>query len=115
MRFSHIELTNFRSFGEGTVRIDFPEDENLLALVGANNAGKSNLLAALRLVLSRRRYEPEAADFHRLDVTGELSIKLHLREHLLRETIFHARFAMRGRSNPWAARDPITRQADPPL
>lgn len=89
MRFSHIELTNFRSFGPGTTRIELPEDENLLATVGANNAGKSNLQDAFRLALGQlRNYDPQPADFHNRDVTQELRITLHLREHLLRETIF---------------------------
>jgi ABC-type hemin transport system ATPase subunit len=89
MRFSRVELTNFRSFGPGKKVIELPDGENLLAVVGANNAGKSNLIEALRLVLGgRRRYEPQPADFHRLNVADEMRIELHLREPLRRENVF---------------------------
>lgn len=96
MRFSHIEVTNFRSFGPEATRIDFPDDENLVVVVGANNAGKSNLLEALRLVLGgRRRWEPTPSEFHRLDVTTEMRIELHLREPLLRGDVFGREDAVR--------------------
>jgi putative ATP-dependent endonuclease of the OLD family len=88
MRFSRLVLQNFRSFGPGKVEIDLPRDENILALVGANNAGKSNVIDALRLVLaSGRRYSADPADFHRLDITEDLRIELHLRTPLKRENI----------------------------
>ncbi len=89
MRFSRFELTNFRSFGPGKTVIELPQTGNLLAVVGANNAGKSNLIEALRLVLGgRRRYQPHSGDFYRLDVTQELRLELHLSEPLRRENIF---------------------------
>ena len=89
MRFAKLVLENFRSFGPGRTEIELPDEENLLALVGANNAGKSNLMVAIRLVLSTgRRYEPDPADFNRLDITSEMLIELHLREPLRRENIF---------------------------
>lgn len=89
MRFSRLELTNFRSFGPGKVEIELPDDSNLVAVVGANNAGKSNLIEALRIVLGARgRWEPQQADFHALDVTEEMRITLHLREPLRRENVF---------------------------
>lgn len=88
MRFSKLVLQNFRSFGPGRVEINLPETENLLALVGANNAGKSNIIDALRLVLAAsRRYTPGPADFHRLDITEEMRIELYLRKPLKRENI----------------------------
>jgi putative ATP-dependent endonuclease of OLD family len=89
LRFSRLELTNFRSFGPGKIGIELPEAENLAAVVGANNAGKSNLLEALRLVLGgRRRWEPHPTEFYKLDVTEELRITLYLREPLRRENVF---------------------------
>lgn len=89
MRFSRIELNNFRSFGPGRTVIELPEGENILAVVGANNAGKSNLIEALRLVLGgRRRYEPNPADFHRLNIADDMRIELYLREPLRRENVF---------------------------
>jgi len=96
VRFSRVVLKNFRSFGPDQVEITLPGDANLLALVGANNAGKSNLIDAIRLALSTgRRYEPNPADFHRLDVTSEMLIEVHLREPLRRENIF------RGEDEVW--------------
>ena len=47
MYISHIQISNFRSFGEN-VNIDFNEGINVI--IGHNNAGKSNLLKALGLV-----------------------------------------------------------------
>lgn len=89
MRFDRMELTNFRSFGADKTVVEFPDDENLLALVGANNAGKSNLLDALRLVLGRlRRFAPDPADFHQFDLSEELRIDLYLREPLKRENVY---------------------------
>jgi hypothetical protein len=89
MRFEHIELTNYRSFGPGKTTVEFPADENLLVLVGANNAGKSNLLNAVRLALgSGRRDAGNPSDFHQLDITKELRIDLLLREPLKRENIY---------------------------
>ena len=89
MRFDRIELTNFRSFGVDKTVVVFPDEKNLLALVGANNAGKSNLLDALRLVLGGlRRFAPDPADFHQLDLSQEFRIDLYLREPLKRENIY---------------------------
>lgn len=89
MRFDRMELRNFRSFGADKTVVAFPDDENLLALVGANNAGKSNLLDALRLVLGGvRRFEADPADFHQLDLSQELRIDLYLREPLKRENVY---------------------------
>jgi predicted ATPase len=89
MRFERIELTNYRSFGPGRSVIEFPDEENLVALVGANNAGKSNLLSAMRLALGAgRRDAGDPSDFHHLDITQDLRIELILREPLKRENIY---------------------------
>jgi predicted ATPase len=89
VRFDRIELTNYRSFGPGTTVIKSPAQENIVALVGANNAGKSNLLSAVRLALgSGRRDAGDPSDFHHLDITQELRINLILRESLKRENIY---------------------------
>jgi hypothetical protein len=66
-RLERVELTNYRSFGPGTTVIEFPDQENIVALVGANNAGKSNLLSAVRLALGGgRRDAGDPSDFHQL-------------------------------------------------
>jgi putative ATP-dependent endonuclease of the OLD family len=89
MRFDRMELTNFRSFSAKKTVVEFPGDENLLALVGANNAGKSNLLDAMRLVLGgARRFSPDPADFYQLDLSQELRIDLYLREPLKQENVY---------------------------
>jgi predicted ATPase len=89
MRFARIELTNYRSFGPGKRVVEFPDDENTLAVVGANNAGKSNLLNAVRLALgSGRRDAGDPSDFHQLDITQELRVDLFLREPLRRENVY---------------------------
>jgi predicted ATPase len=89
MRLERIELTNYRSFGPGTTVIEFPTQENVVALVGANNAGKSNLLSAVRLALGAGpRAAGTPSDFYLLDVTKELRVDLILRESLKRENIY---------------------------
>lgn len=89
MRFSQIELTNYRSFGPGKVVVEFPEEESIVAMVGANNAGKSNLLSAVRLALGGGpRTAGEPSDFYQLDITKELRVDLALREPLRRENLY---------------------------
>ena len=89
MRFERVEITNFRSFGPGKSVVEFPADEHIVAVVGSNNAGKSNLLQAIRLALgSRRRGAGDPSDFHQLDITQELRVDLVLREPLRRENIY---------------------------
>lgn len=43
MRFERIEIRNLRSFGSEKTVIEAGADRNLVAVVGANNAGKSDL------------------------------------------------------------------------
>jgi len=96
VRFDRIEIRHFRSFPAGTT-ITFPADENILVCVGATNAGKSNLLEAMRLVLGgARRFSPDPADFHQLDLGREIRIELHLREPLKRENAYHKIDAIQG-------------------
>lgn len=44
-----VEIKNFRSIKEGSVQL-----QNLAALVGANNAGKTNLLRAINFILGKK-------------------------------------------------------------
>ena len=75
MRFESIEIQNFRSFPAEPTRIELPGPENNLVCVGANNAGKSNLVDAFRLVLGGLRlFSPDPADFHQLDLGRDLRI-----------------------------------------
>ena len=88
MRIERVEITSLRSFGPKTMRIELPADRNLVALVGANNAGKSNVIHAIRLALGARGAGLDPAEFHQLDVTGQLRVDLHLRAPLKKENIF---------------------------
>ena len=90
----------FRSFGPGKSVIEFPADENLVAVVGSNNAGKSNLLQAVRLALgSTRRDAGDPSDFHQLDITQELRIDLVLREPSSGKTSTASRTSSRASSS----------------
>ena len=108
MRLERIEVTNYRSFGPGTTVIEFPAQENIVAAVGANNAGKSNLLSAVRLALGAgRRDAGDPSDFYQLDITQELRIDLILREPLRRENIYRKTDTIQGfyfRAQPRRAR-----------
>jgi len=90
VRIERIEITNLRSFGPAKEVVELPTDSNLVAIVGANNAGKSNLMVALRLALGdARRADLDPADFHQLDITEEVRVDVHLRAPLKKENIFH--------------------------
>jgi energy-coupling factor transporter ATP-binding protein EcfA2 len=89
VRIERIEIRNLRSFGPEKVVIELPADRNLMAVVGANNAGKSNLIAAVRLALgAARRADLDPADFHQLDITKEVRVDVRLRTPLKKENIF---------------------------
>jgi hypothetical protein len=51
LRVSRINIQNFKSIPPTGVQIDFREDSRLVILVGKNNAGKSNILEAISLIL----------------------------------------------------------------
>jgi hypothetical protein len=90
MRIARIEVTNLRSFGPATEVVAPPSDRNLIALVGANNAGKSNLIEAVRLALgAKRSLSPDPADFHRLDLGEEVRVNVRLWAPLKKENVFH--------------------------
>jgi hypothetical protein len=81
---------NLRSFGPETEVAVLPADRNLAALVGANNAGKSNLIDAVRLALGGgRRSDLGPADFHQLDLDEPLRVEVQLRAPIKKENIFH--------------------------
>jgi hypothetical protein len=89
MRIARVEVTNLRSFGPDKVVAAFPSDLNLVALVGANNAGKSNMIDAVRLALAAaRRSDLDPADFHQLDLAEEVRVEVQLWTPLKRENIF---------------------------
>lgn len=67
MRLAEIEIENFRIFGEGDARFQMTLPPGITALVGENDAGKTAIIDALRLVLGTRSQEyfrVSEADFH---------------------------------------------------
>lgn len=63
-RIAYIEIENYRSVKE-KIRIDFPENVPVI-LVGENNAGKSNIIRSLDLVLGETwpgKHRPEDHEF----------------------------------------------------
>jgi putative ATP-dependent endonuclease of OLD family len=64
-RVLHLRIGNFRSIGK-RIDVAFPTSGPLV-LLGANNAGKSNIVRAIDLLLGEGwpgSYEPEDHDFH---------------------------------------------------
>lgn len=88
MRIASLAMSNYRSFGEGRVEVNFPKDENLVTVIGANNTGKSSLLAALHRTLTPGRDRPSLDDFHNRDASNEVRIEVHLREPLKLANIY---------------------------
>jgi putative ATP-dependent endonuclease of OLD family len=67
-RLKTIRIRNYRSIG-GWVQVDMPQ-RGPLVLLGENNAGKSNLIGALDIVLGETwpgSFHPEEHDFHDRD------------------------------------------------
>lgn len=76
MKISEIYIKNFRSIKEET--IVFP-DSGILALVGANNAGKSNILKAINNILGDTWFgkdKAEISDYYNKDSTNSIKIKI---------------------------------------
>jgi len=69
LRLTHVEIENFRSIKE----LEF-DPARLCALIGPNNAGKSNILAALDLLLGQRYPTDNSLtedDFYRRDLDNK--------------------------------------------
>lgn len=67
MYLAELRVENFRMFGEGDKGISVPLHPRITALVGENDAGKTALIDALRLLLGTRDQEfmrVEDSDFH---------------------------------------------------
>ena len=81
MYIAKIKIENFRLFGAGEKAFLLDLSPGLTALVGENDAGKTALVDALRLVLGTSDQEYlrlETADFHRpvgaIDAADEITI-----------------------------------------
>lgn len=80
MRIAHVSIKGFRSLRD--VEIDLPQ---VCALVGPNNAGKSNLLEAIRRVVGRDWVSATSfaeEDVYRRDPAGDIEIKLKFERHV---------------------------------
>ncbi len=79
-RLNYIEIENFRSI-HNKIHIDFPKTSPLI-LIGENNAGKSNIMRALDLILGESwagSHEPDDHEFwERNPQSGAISIKVGL-------------------------------------
>lgn len=82
MYISHIRIENFRLFGAATNAFELSLKPGITALVGENDAGKTAVIDALRLVLGTRDQESmrlEFTDFHQStsgDRASEIVIRL---------------------------------------
>jgi putative ATP-dependent endonuclease of the OLD family len=74
---ANLEIENFRCFGSGDSRFQLRLKPGLTALVGENEAGKSAVIDALRLVLGttdQERFYIEDSDHHAEDTALEIKI-----------------------------------------
>ena len=79
-RVRSLRIRNFKSIGD-EIEVQFPPKQPLI-LIGENNAGKSNIVRALELLLGETwpgSYDPEDHDFHNRDRSIEpLEIRVTL-------------------------------------
>lgn len=76
MKLKHVQIENFRSIK--SLDFDFPES-GFLVLVGANNAGKSNIIRAINAICGEEWLGPEKMqdhDFYLRDRNRPLVVKL---------------------------------------
>ncbi len=100
MRFSKLSIENFRSI-KNVVEINFPPNSNLCAIVGSNNAGKSNILSALAMVLGVQfpplgKRDLEATDFYNYDTTETVVVSLHLATPITDKNVYNKEFLVEG-------------------
>jgi predicted ATP-binding protein involved in virulence len=60
MKITKVTLQNFR--GIGSLELDFPIDQNIIALVGINGVGKSSILDAISMLLSAIMFAKHCID-----------------------------------------------------
>ena len=81
-RLTRLQVTNYRSIGVGTEVIFRPNIP--VVLIGENNAGKSNLVRALNLILGARwpgNLEPDDNEFHGRERDKAIEIVVDFDEH----------------------------------
>lgn len=83
MNIKSIIIKNFRSIGSDGVNISF--DSNITALIGKNNVGKSNILAAIDYILGGYwAYEKDFTleDFYQKNINNDIEICVFFNEPL---------------------------------
>jgi len=78
MLLSHLKITNFRCFGEGTNSLDISLKRGLTAIVGENDAGKTAVVDALRYALGttdQERCRIEDSDFYGEDTSLQITVQ----------------------------------------
>jgi putative ATP-dependent endonuclease of the OLD family len=81
MRITQLRITNYRSFDETGINLAFPDAPSPVAIIGPNNAGKTNLLSALLLVTAARSTYPTAfseEDFHGRNISAGFHIQARI-------------------------------------
>jgi putative ATP-dependent endonuclease of the OLD family len=99
MKFATLIIKNFRSIGPDGLSISFSDKSNLVALVGPNAAGKSNVLEALGIVLGTfpfKSFDPEESDFHCKNTEAEILIELRLNPPLVEHDVYRKEFEIAG-------------------
>ncbi|WNJ87963.1 ATP-dependent nuclease [Bosea sp. 685] len=83
MHIAELKIENFRAFGEGESALTLPLSAGLTAIVGENDAGKTAIIDALRLVLGTRGQEHlrvNETDYHLpKDDAARTEIRISLR------------------------------------
>jgi putative ATP-dependent endonuclease of OLD family len=91
MYISNLIIENFRCFGSKNNKLELPLLSGLNTLVGENDAGKTAIIDALRMLLGTRDQEnirPQVSDFHYLNSTTQartLSIEVVFSELTISE------------------------------
>ena len=99
MKFAKLVIKNFRSIGPDGISISFSDKSNLVALVGPNAAGKSNVLDAIGIVLGAfpfKSFEPEESDFHGRNTEAEVLIELYLNPPMVEHDVYRKPFEIAG-------------------
>lgn len=106
-------IENFRSVGPEGVAISFPKASPLV-LLGENNAGKSNIVKAIELVLGEshpKGFDPEDHHFYERERDSTISIDVHFRK----DDMYGGDFRLVNfRYNPDSDEDPVTYGGKPP-